>query len=92
MFVTLVETWRDSRRQGDNTLLAAALPSLLLAVDAAGQRALLDTVRTLMDKVLCWMPSSMLFEQSDASPLNLNVMRGTNKVFRWCPVENFGCA
>jgi hypothetical protein len=53
VFVNLVETWRDSRRQGDNALLAAALPPLLLAVDAAGQRALLDAARTLIDKVPC---------------------------------------
>jgi hypothetical protein len=53
VFVNLVETWRDSRRQGDNTLLPAALLSLLLAVDAAGQRRLLETARTLIDKVLC---------------------------------------
>lgn len=53
MIVTLVEMWRDSRRQGDNMLLAAALPSLLLAVNVAGQRSLLDAARTLIDKVWC---------------------------------------
>jgi hypothetical protein len=51
VIVSLVEMWRDSGRLGDNTLLPEALPSLLLAVDAAGQRELLDTVRTLLNKV-----------------------------------------
>ena len=52
VFVSLVETWQHSGRQGINMLLPEVLPSLLLAVDAAAQRELLDVVRTLVDKVL----------------------------------------
>lgn len=52
VFTTLMEAWREGGRLGQNTLLAEALPPLLLAADATGQRELLVTVHTLMDKVL----------------------------------------
>ena len=80
MFVTLVETWRDSRRQGDNMLLAAALPSLLMAVNVAGQRSLLDAARTLIDKVLCWTPFITFRTEYRLSP-HRKLMRGADKVF-----------
>ena len=41
-----------SAHPGECTLLPEALPPLLLAVDATGQQQLLDTARTLLDKVL----------------------------------------
>lgn len=91
-----METWRDSRRQGDNTLLPAALPSLLLAVDAAGQRALLDTARKLIDKVLCWMTFTSLLNRSlnrvtQAPSPQCHERYQPGVHFRWCPLGSFEC-
>ena len=69
--VSLVETWRESVRRGDNTLLPEALPPLLLAVDAAGQRELLDTVRALINKV--WI-SGFRFEGRAAGATGQQVL------------------
>lgn len=65
IFVKLIEAWRASERPGENTLLPAALPPVLIATSSAAQEELLATARTLMLKVwevgicavhsFCWL-------------------------------------